>query len=87
MTRPRRAEGLTILANSRCAHCCQAVDHLTDWAVEESLPVAGLDLWAHPEAGAWVNAEHSPVLVFEGPKARVHVGMPSHAEFHRLVGA
>lgn len=79
------AIGLTILANSHCPHCVQAVDHLTDWAVEEGIRVAGLDLWQHPEAGDWLEAEHSPLLVFEAPTDRVYVGMPTHAEFVRLV--
>lgn len=80
-----RASGLTILANSHCPHCVQAVEHLTDWATEEGIPVAGVDLWAHPEAAEWVDAESSPILVFDAPEDRVFVGLPSHEEFHQLV--
>lgn len=79
-----RAQGVTILANSHCAHCVHAVDNLTEWALEEGLNVAGVDLWQHPEAAAWFDAEASPLLVFDAPDERVFAGVPTHEEFHRL---
>lgn len=75
---------VTVLANPRCPHCVQAVDRLTDWALEEGLPIAGLDLAAHPEAAAWCEAATSPILVFEGDRTVVRAGMVDHATFHRL---
>ena len=87
---PRDDTRLTILVNAHCPHCLQAVDHLTDWCVESGIPVAGLDLWTHPEVAGGLASEHSPTLVFAGAAGqaeRVHVGMPTHEEFLRLARA
>lgn len=81
-----RARSVTVLANSHCPHCVHELETLTDWAVEAGLPVAGVDLWKHPEAGEWMGAESSPIVVFEARRDRVHVGMPSRAEFQQLAG-
>lgn len=85
MIRERKATAVTLLANSRCPHCVQAVDRMTEWAIEEGVAVAAVDLWAHPEAAGWFEAETSPVVVLEGGRPQVHLGMPDHAAFHRLV--
>jgi glutaredoxin len=83
--RAPKVESVTVLANSTCAHCVHALDVLTEWAIEEGIAVAGLDLVAHPDAAEWANAETSPILVFEGTEERIFAGMPSHDDFHRLV--
>lgn len=77
---------VTILANSDCPHCIHATDAVTAWCCEEGVPVAGVDLRQHPEAALRYSAEHSPVVVVEreeGP--RVVLGLPTHADFLRLV--
>lgn len=79
---PGKARSVTLLANPDCPHCVQAVDRLTEWAIEEGLPVAGVDLRHHPEAGGWFETEASPVVVFDAPDDRVLVGMPTHQAFH-----
>ena len=79
-----KARSVTVLANSHCAHCVHELDTLTDWAIEAGIPVAGIDLWTHPEAGEWMDAEASPIVVFEAGMDRVRIGMPSHEEFQHL---
>lgn len=63
----------TILANSHCAHCVHVTDRLADLALAARVPLAAIDLWAHPEAAAFIEAEHSPVLVLEGPHGEERV--------------
>lgn len=76
---------LFVLANPDCPHCVHAMDTMTDWAVEEHIPVAGVDVRHHPQIeDAWA-LESSPVLVFRGTHGEhVHVGMPDRASFTEL---
>ena len=79
---------VTILANPTCPHCVQATDTLTQWCCDEGIPVAGIDLEHHPEAGQRWALEHSPAVVFDaagGP--RLYAGFPTHEEFLRLARA
>ena len=80
---PDKARGVILLCNPDCPHCVQAVDRMTEWAIEEGIAVAGLDLRQHPEAGGWLEAEASPIAVFDAPEERVLVGVPTHEAFHR----
>ena len=76
---------VTILANPDCPHCVQAVDHLTDWAMEVGLPICAVDLKKHPEvAEAW-DCEHSPLVVFQRRDGEDAAPGPlTHQEFLRL---
>ena len=77
---------LTVLANSECPHCVQAVDLLTDLAVHEGIPIAAIDVAHHPEQAARWDAESSPFLVFAAPGRAdaTYAGMPDAEAFHRL---
>ena len=92
------AHAVTVLTNSHCPHCVLALEYLTDWAEEAHVPIAGVDIWSHPEAASWTGAAGSPIVVFEHALATgafrmedpegedvVFVGIPSHEDFQRLV--
>lgn len=80
---------VTILANAECPHCVHATDTLTDWCCEAGLPVAGVDLAHHPEAGTAWGIERSPSLVYSAAdgRPRLFAGFPTRAQFQRLTRA
>lgn len=69
-----------VVCNPDCAHCVHALDVVTQLALDQGVPIAGVDARAHPErAGAW---EHSPLVVVG---ARAFAGVPTPDEFAALV--
>lgn len=74
-----------VLVNRGCPHCVGALDRIADLAGRFGVPVAAVDVAAHPEAAADRGVRSSPTLLVDDDVACF--GVPDASTFAGLVGA
>lgn len=74
-----------VLVNRGCAHCVGALDRIAGLAARCGVPVAAVDVAAHPKAAADRGVRTSPALIVGDGVA--YLGVPDAPTFSALVDA